>query len=58
MAKIKYSVFTKPWKELTVPELGKLVHELGFDGIEFPVRPGYQVEPENILRDLAPAARD
>jgi len=57
MARIRYSVFTKPWPELTVPQLGKLVHDMGFDGIEFPVRPGYQVEPENVLRDLAPAAR-
>jgi sugar phosphate isomerase/epimerase len=57
MAGIQYSVFTKPWPELTIPELGTLVSELGFDGIEFPVRPGYQVEPENVLRDLKPAAR-
>jgi sugar phosphate isomerase/epimerase len=57
MAKIQYSVFTKPWSELTVPQLGKLVHDMGFDGIEFPVRPGYQVEPEDVLRDLTPAAR-
>jgi len=57
MANIQLSVFTKPWQKLSLPDLGKLVRELGFDGIEFPVRPGYQVEPENILRDLPPAAR-
>lgn len=51
-----YSVFTKPWK-MPAPELGKFVHELGFDGIELPVRPGFQVEPENVARDLPKVAR-
>jgi len=53
---ITYSVFTKPWK-IPVPELARFVRQLGFDGVEFPVRPGYQVEPENIARDLPIAAR-
>lgn len=57
MSEILYSVFTKPWQTLTLPALGELVRSLGFDGIEFPVRPGYQVEPENIIKDLPPAAR-
>jgi sugar phosphate isomerase/epimerase len=34
-----------------------MVRDLGFEGIEFPVRPGYQVEPENVIRDLPAAAR-
>ena len=45
---IRYAVFTKPWPNLSLPELGELVSNLGFDSIEFPVRPGYQVEPENV----------
>jgi sugar phosphate isomerase/epimerase len=57
MSEIQYSVFTKPWQELALPALGELVRELGFDGIEFPVRPGYQVEPENVLKDLPTAVR-
>ena len=48
---IKFSVFTKPWK-LPLNELGELVKKFGFDGIELPVRPGYQVLPENAARDL------
>ncbi len=48
MGKISYSVFTKPWKNLSLEQLGEFVAGLGFDGIEFPVRPGYQVEPENV----------
>lgn len=55
-AGIQFSVFTKPWK-MPVPELAEHVRRLGFDGIEFPVRPGYQVEPGNIARDLPAAVR-
>ena len=57
MASIQFSVFSKPWKTQSLAELGELVRTLGYDGVEFPVRPGYQVEPENILRDLPPAAK-
>jgi sugar phosphate isomerase/epimerase len=53
---IQYSVFTKPWK-LPLSELGKLVKGWGFDGIELPVRPGYQVLPENVRRDLPRAVK-
>src|SRR5690242_4090793 len=51
-----YSVFTKPWK-MPVPELGKLVSSLGFEGIELPVRPGFQVQPPDVARGLPEAAR-
>jgi sugar phosphate isomerase/epimerase len=54
---IEWSVFTKPWKTQSLAELGALIKGLGFDGIELPVRPGYQVEPENIGRDLPKAAK-
>jgi sugar phosphate isomerase/epimerase len=54
---VQFSVFTKPWKTLSVPELGQRVKGWGFDGIELPVRPGYQVLPENVRRDLPVAAR-
>jgi len=53
---IKFTVFTKPWK-MGLPELGQYVHGLGFDGVELPVRPGYQVEPEQVRRDLPRAAK-
>jgi sugar phosphate isomerase/epimerase len=55
---IEWSVFTKPWRTLSVAELGKHVAALGFDGIELPVRPGFQVEPEKVGRDLPKAARE
>lgn len=53
---ITFSVFTKPWK-MPLPELGAHVSRLGFQAIELPVRPGYQVEPENVARDLPAAAQ-
>jgi Xylose isomerase-like TIM barrel. len=50
--KYQFSVFTKPWKTISLDELGSFVKGLGFDGIEFPLRAGYQVEPANALSDL------
>lgn len=52
-----FSVFTKPWKTLALPQLGAFLEHLGFDAIEFPLRPGYQVEPENAERGLPELAR-
>ncbi len=49
---IQFSVFTKPWKQTPIPELGSKVRALGFDGIELPVRPGFPVTPEGMARDL------
>ena len=54
---ITWSVFTKPWKTMPVAELGKFVSALGFDGVELPVRPKFQVEPANVARDLPAAAK-
>jgi len=53
---IEFSVFTKPWK-MPLRELGGFVKGLGFDGIELPVRPGYQVTPEEVEDGLPEAAR-
>ena len=49
------ALFVKPWKSLPLRQLARHVRSLGFDLIELPVRPGFQVEPETIERDL-PAA--
>lgn len=53
---IKWSVFTKAWK-MPMPELAKFVRGLGFDGIELPVRPSYQVEPDKIEKQLPEAVK-
>lgn len=47
---VSFSVFTKPWRTKSVGELGEFVKELGFDGIEFPLREGYQLEPAQAER--------
>jgi sugar phosphate isomerase/epimerase len=55
--KNRFTVFTKPWPEPGLAELGRMVKAMGFDGVELPVRPGYQVTPENVRRGLPEAAR-
>jgi sugar phosphate isomerase/epimerase len=55
-AAVQFSVFTKPWK-MPLPELAALVRRLGFAGIELPVRPGFQVEPAAVTRELPRAAK-
>ena len=55
-AKVAFSVFTKPWK-MPLPQLGEFVAGLGFEGIELPVRPGFQVLPENVTAGLPEAGR-
>jgi len=55
-ANVAFTVFTKPWK-MPLPELGKHIRGLGFDGIELPVRLGYQVEPDNVTRGLPATAK-
>lgn len=54
--RVDFTVFTKPWK-MPIPELGEFVSGLGFDGIELPVRQGFQVEPDTAERDLPTAAQ-
>ena len=49
---MKYSIFTKPWPKLTPDELGAKISGWGFDGIEFPLRDGFQVEPAAAEKDL------
>ena len=54
---IEFTAFTKPWRDKPLSELAALMHEIGFDGIELPVRPGYQVTPETQAEGLPAAAR-
>ena len=50
-----FTVFTKPWKTVPLHELAAFVKSAGFDGVELPVRPGFQVEPQNVSRGLREA---
>jgi len=52
---IEFTVFTKPWR-FDLPKLAHHVKSMGFDGVEIPVRPGFQVEPDRIEKDLPKAA--
>lgn len=49
---LEFAVFTKPWPMEPIPELAKLVAGLGFDGAEIPVRPGFQVTPDDVGKKL------
>lgn len=51
------AVFVKPWKRLSLPELGAVMQSMGFEWIELPVRPGFPCQPETIERDLPEAVR-
>lgn len=48
----KVCVFTKPFNSLSFDELADKIAELGFDGIEAPVRSGGHIEPEQIEERL------
>ena len=54
---MKISIFTKPWQHIAIDELCKKIADWGFDGIEFPLRDGYQVAPKNAERDLPALAK-
>lgn len=51
---IIFGAFTKPWpkEKMSLDELGRLLHIMGFDGVEFCVREGYQAEPSNARKGL------
>ncbi|NNC12870.1 sugar phosphate isomerase/epimerase [Planctomonas sp. JC2975] len=52
-----WSVFTKPWRVQSIGALGELVAGMGFDAVELPVRPGYQVTPDEVSAALPAAVR-
>ena len=45
-------VFTKPFNSLTFRQLAKKTADIGFDGIEAPVRPHGNIEPKNVQEQL------
>ncbi len=48
-----WAVFTKPWRTPSTKELAGLVTRMGFNAVEFPLRPGYQVDLDNLEASLA-----
>jgi sugar phosphate isomerase/epimerase len=51
-AGIEFAVFTKPWATEPVPVLAELVAQMGFSAAEIPVRPGFQVTPDDAATAL------
>lgn len=49
---LKFSVFTKPWKEISLEALAEKVADMGFDAVEYPLRAGYQVQPSDGIEGL------
>ena len=45
---MEFALFSKFMRAESVEQLGQKVQSLGFSGIEFPVRPGYQCEPDKV----------
>jgi len=56
LSKIELTVFTKPWTD-PIEVLAEKVAALGLDGIELPIRPGYQVQPDNVKQTLPKVAK-
>ncbi len=50
-------IFSKCLQFLDYRELGDVISELGFDGVDLTVRPGGHIPPEHVKRDLPEAVR-
>ncbi len=53
---MRYVYFTKMLQKLDVPALIAFCKEVGLDGVDLAVRPGYPVNPENVRTELPRAA--
>ncbi|MBO0813109.1 MAG: sugar phosphate isomerase/epimerase [Microlunatus sp.] len=45
-------MFTKPWRTTPTDELARTVVRMGFNAVEFPLRPGYQVDLDRLDSSL------
>ena len=55
---MKFVMFTKLLKELSTSQLADTMLDLGFDGFDLAVRPGFPVNPENVAKALPAAAKE
>lgn len=46
------SAFTKPWKVQSLDEICRLLQRIGFNGMEYCLREGYQIEPSQAQQEL------
>jgi sugar phosphate isomerase/epimerase len=54
---VQFVYFTKMLKDLDVKGLIAFCKEVGLDGVDLAVRPGYPVNPDNVLTELPAAAK-
>ena len=54
---MKFAVFSKFMRDYSIEQIGEKVKSLGFSGIEFPVRPGFQCEPGEVSTKLVPLVK-
>src|SRR5438132_14265186 len=54
---MRYVYFTKTLQALDVPGMLNFLKEVGLDGADLAVRPGYPVHPDNALTELPKAAK-
>lgn len=54
---IQYTLFTKHWKTLSLEQTAETAAKMGFNGVEIPVRAGFQVTPDSALGLLAEAQK-
>lgn len=57
-ARIQFAAFTKPFMSLTAQQLGEKLRAIGFDAIEFCLRDGYQVSPQEAPQKLPILVRE
>jgi sugar phosphate isomerase/epimerase len=55
---MKLIVFSKMLKEQSVTELIQTAHDLGIDGYDLCIRPGYAINPDNISNELVRTANN
>jgi sugar phosphate isomerase/epimerase len=54
---MKWMMFIKHLQTLPLPEAGRTIRGLGFEGVDLTVRPGGTVTPERVRQDLPEAIR-
>jgi len=54
---MKLMMFSKHLQTMSVAEAGRVIRDLGFEGVDLTVRPGGHVLPENVRTDLPVAVR-
>lgn len=54
---MKWMMFVKHLQTLPLAEAGRVIRDLGFDGVDLTVRPGGSIEPERVRQALPEAIR-